>query len=408
MLQVKTEEKLQFIDWVWLIYNIIIFSFNVAFDNVQMISTILLFLISFICLCFKGNTIQFHIFRWEDCSVWYGIFFLFVLFSYFWSSSLGRSQINMLTTLIQIFVFILCLDWYVKSKREVDILLNWFCISSVCFAFVILLTTNPSDYNSLEFGSFTGQHRNASGYILMFACFANLFNGWKRRERIYYFFSIVCIIVSLLSGSRKIIFGYLIAIVLWVYFQDNVKKVIKYSLLIIVVLSILIPVLYQIPYVRDTFGERLLAILDNSIEDGSVLARERAQTLARVLFKQSPIWGNGWNAVSANYATYWDRKMTIYAHNNYLELAADFGIIGVGLFYVRLFRNLFRCYLRAKVNSEYKFLFIGMSVILVLDYGQVTFSYLFLIWIFVFYMKYLQVLPDNGQINLEILLKRKK
>lgn len=374
-------------DFVFLIYYIIIFTFNCAFDNMQMMSTILLFLLCVVGICWKHGYIYIKKVNSDDCCLWYGIFFAYMCLSYFWSTPEGISSINVFTSLIQLFVFCICIDWYIQSEDEVEKISKIFCFASFFFGFVVFITSSPSTYNSLEFGKFTGMQRNTTGYVLMYGCLFDIYYGKKLKQKKYYLAAIFCMFVSLLTGSRKIIFGYIIAFALWLVFQKNIKKSIEYMLLAIVGVAIVIPVLYQIPYIQQTFGSRLLAIFDDSIYDGSVLARTRAKQLAIVLFKQSPIWGNGWNAVVSNYASYWGRINSIYAHNNYLEIAADFGIIGIVLFYWKFIKEILWCFKKRKIYEECNFLIICIAIMLVLDYGQVTYCYLYMLSIYVILLK---------------------
>lgn len=380
--------QLKAIDYVWLIYYVLIYTCSCAIDNSQKVLTMILPVVTFIALCVQGKYVRIKKIERTDCAFWYGWFFIFVSLSYFWSAPGAASVVNTFTALAQALVLLLSIDWYVRTERELNILMHIFCWAAVIFALVVLLTSPPSTYGKLEFGSLTGMQRNTTGYILMFGSLFNVYIGYKDNKKLYYIMSVLCMLVSLLTGSRKIIIGYAIAVCLWVYWQKNMVKALKYFITLICLAIILIPVIYQIPFMQEVFGKRLLAIFDDTIVDGSVLARDNARELAKVLFKNKPITGNGWNAVYINYASYWGNKdRSIYAHNNYLEIAADFGIIGIILFYWKFFACEISAVMKARKDDASKFIAICIAVILILDYGQITYLYIYMISIFAILFK---------------------
>lgn len=392
------KNKHMLMDYIWFIYFNIIYSFVFIINNMQMMSTITLALcVAFIFVIRKQVTFSLNARFFKSYAFWYFLFFLFASMSYAWSSNAGRASSNIFTTLIQIVVFLFCFEWYVDSEKKIQDMIIIFCWASFIFAVIVLLTSPVSTYNTLDFGGITKQHRNTIGYILMYGVIFDCYVFKKYNKKIYIVLSLVCFLVSLLSGSRKIIIGYALAICLWIVFQSNVKKVIKLTGALLALALIIVPIAYQIPFVKETFGERLLAIFDDTIVDGSILARNRAKELAKVLFLQSPIYGKGWNAVVSNYAAYWDRANSIYAHNNFLELAADFGLIGIFLFYRPFISELFLNIKCVRKSDESRIVVICILVMLALDYGQVTYWYMFMTIVYAIFMKLSSI--NRGEIR---------
>ncbi|MGN0181270.1 MAG: O-antigen ligase family protein [Candidatus Ornithomonoglobus sp.] len=317
-----------------------------------------------------------------ECLIWYGIFYVYVALSKFWSTKSGIAHTNMITSLIQPVAFFICLDWYVRDERSLDKLIKCFCWATLFYAATVIITSPPSTYMTLSFGSFTGMQRNTTGYILMFGCFFNLFFGAQINKPIYLLFAAVCFIGSILTGSRKIIFGYAAAIALYAIFHKDVSIRIKRIAIIAIILMITIPLAYRIPMIRHAFGDRLRAVFDTSIQDGSVASRDKVKEIAIELFKKYPIFGRGWNAVSRKYIEAFSAERGLYAHNNYLEVAADFGIIGIILFYWKFAYVLLKCIKRVKTNQYASFLSICLIVVFFLDYGQVTYMYLYMMTVF--------------------------
>ena len=119
-------------------------------------------------------------------------------------------------------------------------------------------------------------------------------------------------------------------------------------------------------------------------------ARNRARLLALELFRAKPVLGNGWNAVVSMYGYYFGRSGGIYAHNNYLEVAADFGIVGLVLFYWKYVKNIIYSFKGYKRSTLLRFSCICLATILVLDWGQVTYLYLYEMIIYAILFKFIQ------------------
>lgn len=394
--------RLKGYDIIWMLYYSAIFLFSCAIDNAQMALTIFLTVICVMkqVILFDGRV---KIARIYDNSFWYGIFFLFVLCSRFWSTTEGIEYINLFTTLIQIVALLLCMDWEIRSLEKAIIHIRCFCYASFLFSLVVVLTSSPSTYNTLDFGMVTGMHRNITGYLLMMAACFDLFLAskvYKSYRKWFYMMAVLSIVVSVLSGSRKIIIGYAIMLICWLITQNNIHRGLKNCLLIVGSLLVLILLMYQIPYIQEAFGFRLMAIFDDSIVDGSINARNRAKELALFHFSANPILGKGWNAVASSYGEFYSRNSGIYAHNNYLEIAADFGIVGVILYYIKFLRTLLNCIKTYKRNSVMRLGVICFATILVLDWAQVTYMYLYLMIVYSILFK-LTMYARSGEKEIE-------
>jgi O-antigen ligase len=169
--------------------------------------------------------------------------------------------------------------------------------------------------------------------------------------------------------------------------QKSIEVTMKYFLIIFIAAAIIIPIAYQIPYIREAFGERLLAVLDDSIEDSSIMYRNIAKFNAIRIFIESPIIGNGWAAVRNSFNF---NGVSIYAHNNYLEIAADYGIIGAILFFTRNFVFGFKCFTKLKKNKAYLVGTILLMAMVLLDWGQVSYVYVYMMVIWGIVYKFVQ------------------
>ena len=130
----------------------------------------------------------------------------------------------------------------------------------------------------------------------------------------------------------------------------------------------------EVPFFYSLIGWRMEGLTNlfegNGVVDSSANIRNDFIYDAIEQWKKSPIIGYGIdcykavNTVRANY----------YAHNNFVEILADLGIIGFLVYYgghVFCFKNLSTI----KHNSNLKWLFISLLIIIVIsDYGTVSYA----------------------------------
>lgn len=371
--------KISFMDCIWLIYFIINYTFSVLINKAQMLSTISLFLIIFIYPIIKERKLYIQFPKINGLFWWFGAFTIFSSLSYFWSYKEGIAYSNVFNPLIQIVVLFLCFDCYITTDERLNSIIKWFTYAISFFAIVILFTSPLSTWMTLDFGSATGVHRNTIGYSQLFGCLLALFNFSKTKLKRYIFIAMLCLPVSILTGSRKIVVGYIIAGLIYLATKIKSKKILKRVSIIILVMTGVFVIVYQFPTISqiiDLNVSRLLALVFSSVEDTSVDVREMGRKLATHLFLQSPIIGNGWNAVSSQFASYWSKTYTIYAHNNFLEVLADFGIFGFILFYWKYVYEIIKAIPKIMNDSAIKFAFVSLIVVVILDWGQVTYYFL--------------------------------
>ena len=83
----------------------------------------------------------------------------------------------------------------------------------------------------------------------------------------------------------------------------------------------------NVPFLYNEVGFRFEGIVTNGEVEGSFRGRERMIALGWSLFRDNPLLGYGVNNFRA--LSPWNT----YAHNNYVELLVDVGVIGTALFY---------------------------------------------------------------------------
>ncbi len=102
--------------------------------------------------------------------------------------------------------------------------------------------------------------------------------------------------------------------------------------------------------------------------DAGVMDRWAMWQAALGMIRDRPVLGHGLNTFMANYLTYWvgGEQQPRYAHNCYLQVAAETGLVGLTAF-LSLLASLFACLVRAirRVGEPHRVLLLGMCAGLV-------------------------------------------
>jgi O-antigen ligase len=121
-------------------------------------------------------------------------------------------------------------------------------------------------------------------------------------------------------------------------------------------------------------------MFDSSIvADASTGTRANMVQIGLELFKKNPILGVGFGNFSYHYYYEYSGWAQTYAHNNYVEILADTGIVGFVLYYIVPFSMLFKMATNWKKYAAYDrklaaFLITFILIRLVMDYGMVDYD----------------------------------
>lgn len=192
-----------------------------------------------------------------------------------------------------------------------------------------------------------------------------------------------CVIMLAASGSRKAIVIVIIgAVMLFVMKNMNNKNALKSmfkTTIVLLLLTIAFLVLLQLPIFAD-IKRRMLsmfaALTGNKIEaDNSALTRLQLISIGWRIFSNNKLKGIGIDNARLVVKSILG-KDNYYLHNNYIELLADGGILGFGLYY-SIYVALFIKFLlkRNFMDKEFNICFALLMVNLVIEYGAVTYIY---------------------------------
>lgn len=284
-------------------------------------------------------------------------------------------------SLIQVVLLGICLSIYIKTEDDAERVMSYYIVGCVTMAIRTLLSTPVSSWGSGRL-VLTTYHVNEMANMCTYAAImamAFLFKDiTKKRKLVYGIALLLMVFLIILSAAKKNMLCLPVMLVV-VFFisQKSMGKFMSNLLLAVIVIWIVLIVASEYMDIFEFAFDRLSniesLITGSGIIDKSTSEREYLMSTAVEVFKNNPIFGVGIN----NYRFF--NNIGYYAHNNYLELAASLGIIGVIIYYsmyVCIGLNLF---LYWKMNSKFHNAAITTLILClsILDLMQVTYYYEF-------------------------------
>lgn len=189
----------------------------------------------------------------------------------------------------------------------------------------------------------------------------------KFKKILFGFIMAFIFISSLLTGTRKTLFFYIITFILFLLMgKKNKFKKIAY---IVLILSITYWSLLNIEPLYYLIGHKIDVFRGNSyylMYEGSDNIRKRLISGGITLFFNNP-FGIGFGA-STSY-------LGEYAHNNFVEILISGGLIGFLIYYSLYAYILIKSNTLKKNDLLSKYIYISLIGLLILEIGQVTYLY---------------------------------
>ena len=310
------------------------------------------------------------------------IFTFYCLLSSFWAEY-PEKAINRAKTLAILSIFlIVSFNMFMSIKNSYEILLKLILWAGFTFSIYIICYYNPINYfNLLITGKRIGaeiSNVNLIGLQTSISVLIALFFATFKDKR-YYLVLILPLIVALGTGSRKalitIILGFVAVLLMKFKSKITLKNVISlfvYIIAFIIIMNILLKIdIFSSAFSR--FENMINAYINNDSGDSSIEERNLFITSGIEAFKNNPIFGLG--AGNSNIVTYALVGKNTYLHNNFVELLATLGVIGFCIYYYIYIYLVFKYAKMLKDNYSNYLLFsiIFFMIILILDYGVVSY-----------------------------------
>lgn len=304
--------------------------------------------------------------------VWQALFILFTFISVIYSINTEHA-LAQVKQILKILVKVTTVAVICKSVKDFQQLMKGMSlIGGVVFLFLFF---TGQLYESWRLGTDLMGNANALGLILAVYSLSSIYSFFtetkKRFKILYLALFIVGVYMVLLTGGRKYILFLLTYIYLVLFNRgSNAKSLLLSTIVIAIILYVGYIVIMNIEALYNTMGVRLEGAFTS---DGPMGVDDQKTLMATGLkmFAERPILG--WGIGGFQQYFFLNMGTYIYAHSNYVELLADFGIIGTVVYYSQFFYAA-KLYFKNKSNEISKLLLPLILSIAVLDIFSISFN----------------------------------
>lgn len=306
--------------------------------------------------------------------IWGLCFAGYSLLSVLWSLN-NSTLFNNLASIIQVVVLSGAVIIYVDSKEKYEKAINYLTVGAILLCLRMVLVVPISAWGAERVGTYIGYGNVSITYSISYVALLAFNEGVTRNKKILAFLSIVLVVFSCLSGSKKAVFIALFAIVTIIISRSrNPLKIFRNIIVATVLVLLACYAVLNIDVLYDSVGyriESMMGFLSHSgVIDKSTETRSELISLSFDVFKSHPILGVGLDGFRHT------NPYTMYAHNNYMEILSDLGLIGFVIYY-SLFFGLIKRTLRErfrKHNYNQNIVIIALGAILLMDIASVSYS----------------------------------
>ncbi len=309
-------------------------------------------------------------------SIWYGIFTLLCIVSFIWADSFSAASVT-ISKVVQILVITFCLTVYIDCNERLERYLNVVMAASMYLVVYILVNTPFEDWFSGFLGYIaTGYNTNDIGCAMTICVIVSFYKAFVRHKKAAFVICAISFFVVILTSSRKSLFMSGAGIVMIVMFNYRVKNYLLRVLSCIGLVIIVIILIYEVPQLYNTVGVRLDSMVEyfrtDKSADSSIALRQLYIDFAKSMFREKPLLGYGINNFS--YLCGLAGNTATYAHNNYMEIAADLGVVGLVTYYWFYAYLFFKLWRQTLDGHKTALLYLPMIILLIIfEYSMVNY-----------------------------------
>ena len=308
-------------------------------------------------------------------TIWYGAFILLAALSGLWADSLA-SALYPISRMIQVLAVTYCMEIYLENEENLERYITAVMAATLFMIVYIFVRTPRSRWFSGFLGQVTQYNTNDVGCALSVCVLFAFYEAYVHKKRICYVLAAAAFFTAILTSSRKALLMCVFGILMIVGFNYRTRNYILRVLIILAGLTAVMILIYQIPYLYGTVGMRMERmfnfVMNDDASDKSLTLRSYYINMAKMFFNENPVLGIGINNFSFRIREY--NGFSAYAHNNYMEIASDLGIVGLVVyywFYLYLVLKLFKQTLNGHKNA---LLFLSLMLLfIVFEYGMVNY-----------------------------------
>lgn len=281
----------------------------------------------------KNNTIQFLAVKM--------LFIVLGFLSTLWSINPSNTFYYSVSLIMRLMISISIICYIVDEKNE-NIFLKVLVFATLVLCIRLLIVVPFSQFGVARIGNYLAHDEDSSygntqlTYIFGITSAVLFFDDNKivKNKFLRYLLLLAFISFSLLSGSRKQVFFIIIVVfVLMLCKSKNILSFFKNLLFTSFILVIAYLMIINVSYLYNIIGSRMEDFLNifDDVQEVDISTGHRLLFIDQAInvFKNNPILGVGLDGFRFK-----NEIMNCWAENNYLELLADVGIVGLVLYYI--------------------------------------------------------------------------
>lgn len=366
---------------VWCIYVFYLFSIVAFGDRAEyyIISNISFLILIGLML---GEIIASHDFKLPVHLLAFLPFVIYNFISCLWSRDLDGTIVRSITVL-EIFMLQVITAWYLERTGEIVNYILGIAVAGIIIALYVVNTYGISRLQSMVSDDLRvgGEivNENTLAIFLALSAVVLFFKYIETKNMIYIVIFGMLVVLNVITGSKKGLIDLVVGTFLVLFFasmndKDKKNKFVKWVIIIAIVI-IIVYFVWQLP-IFDTVRERfelMFGFLGGTSSKIDYSTRERQRMIAEGLkqFYKTPILGIGLGATS--YITMQFLGRATYLHNNYVELLASGGVLGLFLYYIPIIKLLIESWKNRRKSIASQFSFIILIIIIVNDFAAVQY-----------------------------------
>ncbi len=370
------DKKLNLVNLALMIYVFSIIVFNEGSIIIKIVKVIFVF-INIVYILSKNKLYI------DKYAIWMILFTAFCAISIIWATSKENAR-SMLTTITlnNICIFFI-INLIYEDKRRIQFIFNSIIVSSIILGLKTAIEYGPFIFINGTRGGKDGLiSANTIGMISAISSVISIYliKTKKVYKSIYLFSFIANMGIMILSASRKaILFLVIPLVILYIMDSKNIVKTIGKILMSIIIITSAFLLIMKIPFLYNSVGSRIETMIQGFLgekTDDSTHMRFAMIEWGIEWFNQKPLLGYGidnYKNLFATRNTYFGAS-GVYAHNNYIELLVDVGIVGTLIYYSIYILMLWKGILKVKSKELLKILMFGILVAYIInEYGFVSY-----------------------------------
>lgn len=312
-------------------------------------------------------------------SYWLLSFMALCLFSLIWSISTSESM-TIIKSLIVCFAVLLLIQFSLNYGFSVDTMLKCYLVATAINTVYLIFAIDLSELGDTQLGThlMDGWNGNGIGFMMTQGVLIGYYLFEKSKIQYEKIFCIVCICgfaaLTIYTGSRTAFIMLIVEMVMY-FWMRHPTKIVGNIVTIMIAIAIILYLVMNVKSFYNVLGHRLeglFALFGGSGEiDSSANIRDTFIDNGKMWFAKKPFLGYGINTYKVLNKAATGRA--VYAHNTFIELAVDLGIVGLILYYSVYIYLAYKLFKTIKGKPINVFLLSALIASLISQYGTVSY-----------------------------------